>query len=80
LVTEDFDIPEFPKTHSRKAKTIREHFNMTVDEFAPLVHANNGAEIESYERDFDLEVATGTTCNAKAGTRTQAVFPIYRFS
>ena len=43
---EDFDIREFAKRIPEKLKTIREHFNMTVDEFAPLVHANNGAEID----------------------------------
>lgn len=31
---------------------MREHFNMTAEEFAPLVQVNDGAEIEPYERDL----------------------------
>jgi hypothetical protein len=56
---EDFEIPEFPKRIPEKLKMIREYFNMKADEFAPLVHANDGAEIESYERDLGLEVEGG---------------------
>ena len=62
LLMEDFEIPElpeFPKRITEKLKTIREHFNMTADEFAPLVHAKNGAEIESYERDLGSDVEDG---------------------
>lgn len=56
---EDFEIPEFPKRIPEKLKMMREHFNMKADEFAPLVHANDGAEIESYERDLGSEVEGG---------------------
>lgn len=56
---EDLRIAEFPKRIPEKLKAIREHFNLTVDEFAPLVHAKNGAEIESYERDLGSDVEGG---------------------
>jgi len=56
---EEFEIPEFPKRIPEKLKLIREHFNMTAEEFAPLVQVNDGAEIESYERDLGSEVEGG---------------------
>ena len=56
---QEFEIPEFPKRIPEKLKMIREHFKMTAEEFAPLVHATDGAEIESYERDLGSEVEAG---------------------
>ena len=58
-VMEDLEIREFPKRIPEKLKIIREHFNMTAEEFAPLVQVNDGAEIESYERDLGSDVEGG---------------------
>jgi len=55
----DFEIPDFPQRIPEKLKAIREHFQMTPDQFAPLVHAKSGAEIESYERDLGGNVEGG---------------------
>ena len=56
---EDLEIREFPKRIPEKLKIIREHFNMTAEEFAPLVQVNDGAEIEPYERDLGSDVEGG---------------------
>src|ERR1044072_2840293 len=42
---------DFPKRIPEKLKTIREHLNLTPDEFAPMVGARTGAEILAYEND-----------------------------
>ena len=44
-------IADFPKRLSEKLKAIRKHFKLSPHEFAPLVQANDGAEIISYEDD-----------------------------
>ncbi len=50
----DFDnLPPFPKRIPEKLKTIREHFNLSPDEIAPMVGARTGAEILAYENDED---------------------------
>lgn len=45
------NLADFPKRVSEKLKAIREHSKFSPDEFAPLVKAQDGAEILSYEFD-----------------------------
>ncbi len=47
------NLPPFPKRIPEKLKIIREHFNLTRDEIAPMVGARTGAEILAYENDED---------------------------
>ena len=55
MYSEDlFSLPD-----SYHLKIMREHFNMTAEEFAPLVQVNDGAEIEPYERDLGSDVEGG---------------------
>ena len=50
----DYDnLPPFPQRIPEKLKTIREHFNLSPDEIAPMVAARTGAEILAYENDED---------------------------
>ena len=46
------NLPQFPPVRlAEKLKAIRERLRLTPDQFAGLVRAKDGAEIESYERD-----------------------------
>ena len=47
------NLPEIPKKLGEKLKKIRERSRLSPDQFAPLVKAKDGAEIESYESDED---------------------------
>jgi len=47
------NLPPFPKRIPEKLKAIREHFELSPDEIAPLVGARTGAEILAYENDED---------------------------
>lgn len=47
------NLPPFPTRIPEKLKAIREQFNLSPDEIAPMVGARTGAEILAYENDED---------------------------
>ena len=47
------NLPPFPQRIPEKLKKIREHFNLTPDEIAPMVGARTGEEILAYENGED---------------------------
>lgn len=49
----NLDHLSFPKRLPEKLRMIREHFNLSPDEIAPIVGAKTGAEILAYENDED---------------------------